>query len=82
MGSRCQGELQRIDDQVKSLLKTLSDASPSERYDVLRTFKKTVHHMVECIDALNEGDSSLLTAQNPRELPTGSHCCAPNGNHT
>jgi exonuclease VII small subunit len=71
VGSRCQAELQRIDDQVKSLLKTLSDASPSERYDVLRTFKRTVHHIVECIDALNEGDSSLLSAQKSPGIADG-----------
>jgi hypothetical protein len=60
MGSRCQAELARIDEQVKALLKKLSDASPSERYEVLRTFKQTSNHLIECIDALNEGDSSLL----------------------
>jgi hypothetical protein len=63
MGSRCQAELKRIDEQVESLLKKLSDASPSERYDVLRTFKRTSNHLVECIDALNEGDSSLLSTE-------------------
>jgi len=67
MGSRYQAELQRIDEQVETLLKKLSHASPSERYEVLGTFRRTSHHLVECIDALNEGDSSLLsTAKSPR----------------
>ncbi len=66
MGSRHQTELYRIDAQVRSLLKKLSDASPSERYEVQQTFKRIARHLVECIDALNEGDMTLLsTAQQP-----------------
>ena len=71
MGSRYQAELQRIDEQVETLLKKLSHASPSERYEVLRTFKRTSRHLVECIDALNEGDSSLLNTEKSPGIADG-----------
>jgi len=72
MGSRCQTELQRIDEQVTALLQKLSDASPSERYDVLKKFKRTSNHLVECIEALNEGDSTLLSPHYKRHYTSAS----------
>jgi hypothetical protein len=53
------------------MLKKLSDATPSERYDVLRTFKRTANHLVECIDALNEGDSTLLSEEKSSGIARG-----------
>jgi len=71
MGSRCQTELYHIDEQVKSLLKKLSDATPSERYEVQRAFKRIANHLVECIDALNEGDMTLLSTEKPPGIARG-----------
>ena len=71
MGSRCQTELYHIDEQVKSLLKKLTDATPSERYDVQRAFKRIANHLVECIDALNEGDMTLLSTEKPPGIARG-----------
>jgi len=71
MGSRCQTELYHIDEQVKSLLTKLSDATPSERYEVQRAFKRIANHLVECIDALNEGDMTLLSTEKPPGIARG-----------
>jgi hypothetical protein len=71
VSSKRRAELDRIDQQVKFMLKKLSDATPSERYDVLRTFKRTANHLVECIDALNEGDSTLLSEEKSSGIARG-----------
>jgi hypothetical protein len=68
MCSRYQAELCRIDAEVKFLLNKLSNATPSERYEVRKAFKRMAIHVVECIDALNEGDMSLLSTVKPPSI--------------
>jgi hypothetical protein len=71
MGFRCQTELDRIDQQVKFMLKKLSDATPSKRYD----YREHSNGLPTTWWSASTRSTKVIrpcrARKNPRELPEG-----------
>jgi hypothetical protein len=66
----CNALTSKLQLYCKSIAKTFERVA--ERYDVLKKFKRTSNHLVECIEALNEGDSTLLSPHYKRHYTSAS----------